>query len=775
MPAVKLFMMYLNKYLTAICLLAFVFSDFSTGIKAQQSFYIIGKVQEININITQPDWRSTLDSLMKAGDNFTRITGEVEINGVRFKSAGIRFKGFSSWNYGAIKNPFNIELDYIITTRNYCGHKKLKLSNVIHDPSFLREVLSYYVARQYIPAPEANYARVYVNDTLIGLYSNVEDIDDIFMLKHFGSEKYTLIKGSPQKLIFPFGNNSNLSFISSSDSLAYEPYYQVISEYGWKELMNFIDVLNNKPESLETILNIDRTLWMHAFNYALLNLDSYIGYSQNYYLGMDKHGRFNTIPWDMNMSFGSFRSSDASYNFQGLSIDQIKKLDPLQHLTFSISPRPLMTNLFKDPTLQKMYLAHLRTIINEQFESGILMDIADSLHAIIDSFVYNDTNRFYSYNDFLKNIDTTVGGSGNMILYVGLRELISERAEYLKSYPGFNANPEIMQTWYNPEIPKHGDYLYLNARVEYADEVWLYYRHSSEDLFTKVLMFDDGMNNDSLPGDGIWGVKTSIEGDIFHYYLFAQNDSAGIFSPERAANRYFAIYPRIQKGKLAINEINRARLSPADAQTSQTEQWIEIFNNSLDTICLKGMYLAYGKDNPEKWNMPDTLLPPHSFFLIFPDGLDKLPVHCSFILSESSGLLQLGYSGGYLIDSIGYFNLVGNNTYGRYPNGFGSFFLMPATFSRRNVIGGASRHALNVYPNPAKDRIWVEYIASGPLTFRIYSYDGRLVNELYIDGVMGNEKAISAEIDISGFTPGVYLIQIINGNDYYSEKVIVYE
>ena len=67
-----------------------------------------------------------------------------------------------------------IKLDYIKGAQNYEGIDKIKLSNVIQDPSFVREVLSYEIARKYMPAGEANYTNLFINDTLIGLYTNVE-------------------------------------------------------------------------------------------------------------------------------------------------------------------------------------------------------------------------------------------------------------------------------------------------------------------------------------------------------------------------------------------------------------------------------------------------------------------------------------------------------------------------------------------------------------------------------------------------------------------------
>ena len=65
------------------------------------------------------------------------------------------------------------------------GYKTLKLSNVFRDPSFLREVMSYEIGGNYMPASKANYAKVYVNGLYLGLYNNTESVDKIFLKKYF--------------------------------------------------------------------------------------------------------------------------------------------------------------------------------------------------------------------------------------------------------------------------------------------------------------------------------------------------------------------------------------------------------------------------------------------------------------------------------------------------------------------------------------------------------------------------------------------------------------
>ena len=162
-----------------------------------------------------------------------------------------------------------------------------------------------------MPASESNFANVYVNDTLLGLYSNVEAVNNEFLEKHFTTADNVLVKGNPETVDL-YGENSNLSQTPGMDSLAYTSLYSMESDYGWSALYNFIDTLNNHEADIDKVLNVDQALWLHALNYTLINFDSYVGYAQNYYLYQDQAGRFNPIIWDLNMSLGSFRLTDAS-------------------------------------------------------------------------------------------------------------------------------------------------------------------------------------------------------------------------------------------------------------------------------------------------------------------------------------------------------------------------------------------------------------------------------------------------------------------------------
>jgi hypothetical protein len=745
------------------------------ALNAQNNLYDESRVQDISIRFTEPGWRTTLDSLMKEGDDTTRlIASSISINGKIYSGAGVRFKGFSSWNYGETKNPFNIDLDYLISNKNYQGYKKLRLSNVIHDPSFVREALSYKIAGSYMPASLANFAMLYVNDTLIGLYSNVESVDDRFTEKHFSDANAILLKGSPQKLQFPFGQNANLNFISSTDSLVYTPYYSLVSEYGWEALMHFIDILNNQPDSIPYVLNVDRALWMHAFNYALVNLDSYLGYSQNYYLAMDNNGRFNTIPWDLNMSFGSFRSSDGSTHFNGLSIDQVKKLDPLQHLTFSVTPRPLLKNLIADSTCRKMYMAHLRTIMNDWFSSGIYLQEATKLQALIDTCVLADTCRFYSYQDFLNNLDTTVGGTGGMILYVGIKELMEARLEYLKSVPGYAGQPEFFMEIIDPLPPVMGDSVWFVAGVTGNAEVWLHAKQSDKDIFHTFRMYDDGQHHDGTAGDSLYGAGIMMNGNVLKYFYYAQNDSAGMFFPERAETEFFVYYPDPSVDSLVINEISSTvQLVPGSAPMV-TCQWVEFFNRSHDTLSLSNQSVVTDTAWLHPDNLTNSLIPPGGYAVYSINSSPLTTVQYPYVDGGFSGWLGLvDIFTGHTTDSVWVPPTTGNLTWGRYPNGYGDFTLMGATRGARNAVGIPETGGIQLYPNPASGNTVAAWIGmGGDYTLEISDIANRdCIRVMSSD--LGEGKEILAELPLDQLSAGVYLVRVIYSNITIQSKLIV--
>ena len=325
-----------------------------------QDLYDINTIQTIEIVFAQSNWDAILDA-EKAGDNNYTEAVSVTINGTTFNQVGVKYKGNSSYNANQTKNPFHIELDTYVD-QNYQGITDLKLSNVYFDPSFVRETVAYNIVSNYMMAPKANYANVFVNGNLIGLYTNVESISKKFVKNRFGSNDNAFFSCSPPGGAGPQSSSfPNLAYLGTS-STSYDDAYEIKSDdeddpsvavAHWNDLIDLTDTLNNDTDAIESIMDIDRAIWMLALDNVLVNLDSYIGqFKQNYYIYKDDNARFNTVMWDLNMSFGTFGMTGESGGGgpggggpggggpgggNGLSATEKAELDPFLHDTNPIS------------------------------------------------------------------------------------------------------------------------------------------------------------------------------------------------------------------------------------------------------------------------------------------------------------------------------------------------------------------------------------------------------------------------------------------------------
>ena len=720
---------------------------FSVDLNSQNEFYDTESIREIHINFFDENWDHLLDSLYVEGEN-GRILADLAIDGETYPNVGVRYKGFSSVSVNNIKNPFNIKLDYVIEDQNHQGLDKLKLSNVIQDPSFVREVLSYEICRKYMPASGANFAKLYINEIFWGVYTNVEAVNNEFLIDGFGTKYSPFFKCNPDALNVQIGGeNSNLSHSHGVEVSNYYPYYDIKSDEGWDELYHLIDTLNNEQQVISQVLNIDRSLWMHALNYSMINFDSYIGYGQNYYLYQDQAKQFNPIIWDLNMSFGGFRLTDASQlYYNGFDISQASTMDPLVHYNYaSVSPRPLMTNLLQTARAQKMYLAHIRTIMEENFVNQEYFNRGSALQELIASDVADDINKFYSYEDFILNLTDQVSIVSSIC--PGITQLMDERSDYLSSYEGYSGEPEITNVTNVGEAEFFGTDLWITAFISDATYGEVTYRFGNNQRFISVEMFDDGNNNDGLADDGIYGCKIEGCSNSIDYYIYSENDVAGVFAPKRAAFEFYNIRSNISSGDLVINEVMSNNYSIASDPSGKFEDWIELYNTSEYPISTNGLFISDALDNVMKWDLPNHMIPVDGYYTVWADedgnqGED----HANFKLSNLGEHLTLSNSDSTLIDSVTYITQDSDISYARSPNGVGGFTMRTPTFNFSNDASGVSSILNNVsdaYPNPFSDVLYVNYREN-------------LVIQDFLGRVIVNVE--SEVVNTSSWPPGAYFM-----------------
>ncbi|MCB0448318.1 MAG: CotH kinase family protein [Gelidibacter sp.] len=747
----------MKKFLTlcsALCLFVQAYS---------QNLYDLNTIQTIEIVFAQANWDALLDAERAGADGYIEAQS-VTINGTVFNSVGVKYKGNSSYNANYTKNPWHIELDTYVD-QNYQGYTDIKLSNVIFDPSFVREALSYTILRQYMHAPEANYANVYVNGNLIGLYTNVESISKKFVSNHFGSNDNAFFDCSPPDGAGPQSTNlPNLAYLGTN-SASYESAYDMKSDEGWDDLINLTSVLSTTTSAntanIEAVLDVDRALWMLAFDNVMVNIDSYIGqFKQNYYLYKDDNGRFNPIVWDLNMSFGVFgmTGSGAPLN----STTQKRQLSHLLHSTES--SWPLVQKLLAVPTYKKRYLAHYKTILAENIASNTYYTTAQAYQALIASSVTADVNKFYSNAQFTSNMTTDVNVGGNTA--PGLANLMPGRNSYLSALSDFtNTQPTISNVTTSNTSPAVGSTISITANVvnTNTNAVYLAYRSSTTGVFVKTLMYDDGTHNDGSANDGVYGANITVSSTVVEYYIYAENNNIGAFSPARAEHEFYSInatYATLGVGDVVVNEIMASNSVTAMDQDGQYDDWFELYNNTANTISLDNLYASDSNTNLLKWQFPTgTTIPPNGYLIVWADSdLTQTGLHADFKFSAGGENCILSYDNGIVIDSVTFGTQTTDMSYARNPNGTGPFVVQGPTFGYNNETLSVDEFdfnkSLKSYPNPTSNILTLENSNYTIEDVELYTIQGQLL----FKGNYQNQNNVV--IDMSAFANGLYLVNV---------------
>tara|TARA_B100000902_G_scaffold221471_1_gene210382 strand:+ start:1958 stop:4150 length:2193 start_codon:yes stop_codon:yes gene_type:complete len=703
-----------------------------------QNVFDLG-IRNIEIFFSEPNWHDTLNVYYANNSGQRLVADSIIIDGEIDHDVGIKYKGNSSYSANNAKNPLNIKLDHIINGQSIDRYNILKLSNGFHDPTFVREVLTYHIAREYMPAPKATYANVFINGVYNGLYGLIQSIDDDFTNENFYERKGPLFKAENTGVTIP-GCQGQLGILEYyNDTNCYQRAYEMQSSNDWGKLGYFLDTLNNHFGEIESVMDIDRTLWMMALLNLTVSLDGPINnIPHNFYLFEDNNGRFSPILWDLNSSFGTFRMSLTN----PISNQDLQELSVFHD---NNNNNNMCNKIVSSNQYKRMYIAHMRTILNDFFVNSTYKSLALQLQSLIDSSYSIDTNRFYSYTDFIFNIDSAVGQNNSII---GLNQLMQPRVNYIQSLPEFTVTtPIINNIVSSPSNPTPHTSVTISAQVTNASDVFLGYRFKFHDKFIKTNMVDNG--------SGLYSASINLDARDVQYYIYAENNDAGIFSPERAEKEFHQL---AVVDNLVINEIMASNVSAIADQSGEYDDWVELYNGNNFSLNLNGYYLSDSENDLTKWSFPNVSIPANSYLIVWCDtaGNTQSGLHTTYRLSADQEEVYLSSPVGNIIDAVHFVNMENDISYARVPNGSGAFTHQSETFNKNNQnISGFNSYVDNkirVYPNPSNDRVYILGIDG---EFSIYNMFGQ---ELFSDCING--RTIS--IDISRWNTGVYFIKTNN-------------
>ena len=196
--------------------------------------------------------------------------------------------------------------------------------------------------------------------------------------------------------------SSDVSLIYSDDD--YDSYSNIfdnaktdISSGDKERLIASLKKLNENSD-IEDIVDVDEVIRYFVVHNFVVNFDSYTGSMiHNYYL-YEKDGQLSMIPWDYNLAFGGFQSSDAT-SLVNYPIDT-----PVSGGT--VDSRPMLAWIFNNEEYTELYHQYFQEFITSYFDSGYFEKEITSVGEMISPYVEKDPTKFCTYEEFETGIST---------------------------------------------------------------------------------------------------------------------------------------------------------------------------------------------------------------------------------------------------------------------------------------------------------------------------------------------------------------------------------
>ncbi len=661
---------------------------------------------------------------------------------------GFRLRGNTSRT--SKKKSFKVSFNTFTPGGKYYGVEKLNLNGEHNDPTIMRSKVMWDILRKWeIPAPRANHVRVYINGNYFGLYINVEHIDEEFVRSRFGNNDGNLYKCLwPADLAYR-GTDPDSYKIWSGDRWVYELTTNE-EENNFSDLAAFIGVLENSTDErlvcdLDAVFNTYDYMKVMAAQIFCGDWDGYLYNKNNFYLYHNTlTGKFEYIPYDVDNTFGIdwFNIDWAARNIYGWQPGGSEM-------------RPLYNRLVNHPVLREQFSRYAEQFITSTLDTDSLVLAIEERKLMIAPYVGTDPwyplDYGYHYDDFLNSYTSTPGAHVKWGLYPYLEARKLSMADQIED--GSMA-PVIKYIRHHRQA---GQPITVSAAVE-TDALPV----------TVAVLFsvDGGGLQEAVMSDNGNGTFFAIVEDIpetagVRYQIMATDESGNVTVLPCALREISPVTG--DTPLLFINEFMADNEGTVTDEYGNYSDWIEIYNGDDEGVFLGGIFLTDNFNIPDKWQMPDFVLPPGGFMVFWADGTPSLGMrHTSFKLSKEGEEIGIYSADLLVIDTLSFGEQQEDISTGRKSDGAKEIVILAAaTPGRSNNLTAAvevdEELKLTAWPNPAGGGV---IRLSEPVDCRVYNSRGVLVYRGFD----------VTEINISGFSPGLYII--ITG-DGRSTKFIV--
>jgi CotH kinase protein len=206
----------------------------------------------------------------------------------------VRLKGSGSFRPITEKAAFKLKFG---KTEPFLGLRKMTLNNMVQDDSMAHEALTYLTFGALgSPASRSGYVYLRINGEDVGLYADIENLDDIGLEKRFGEfdDPQHLYEGESGVDVLP--GEAEKYEVDEGDDEEFGDLEALIAAVNGSEPASFSD-------RVAAVADLDEMARMWAIEHYVDHWDGYSGHVEpglrpnNYYLYSDAAGRFQMLPW----------------------------------------------------------------------------------------------------------------------------------------------------------------------------------------------------------------------------------------------------------------------------------------------------------------------------------------------------------------------------------------------------------------------------------------------------------------------------------------------